>query len=32
MKINMPVTDVEYALTEHDSVVSKTDLRSCLKT
>jgi len=30
MKINMPVTDVEYALTEHDSVVSKTDLRGMI--
>ncbi|WP_396652154.1 methyl-accepting chemotaxis protein [Methylobacter tundripaludum] len=30
MKINRPVTDVEYALTEHDSVVSKTDLRGMI--
>jgi len=30
MKINMPVTDVEYALTEHDSVVSKTDLKGMI--
>ncbi len=27
MKINMPVTDVEYVLKEHDSIVSKTDLQ-----
>jgi len=26
LKLNLPVTDVEYSLTEHDSVVSKTDL------
>ena len=30
MKINMPVTDVEYVLTEHDSVVSKTDLKGMI--
>jgi methyl-accepting chemotaxis protein len=30
MKINMPVTDVEYVLTEQDSVVSKTDLRGII--
>jgi len=30
MKINMPVTDVEYALTEQDSIVSKTDLRGMI--
>jgi methyl-accepting chemotaxis protein len=30
MKINMPVTNVEYALTERDSVVSKTDLKGII--
>ena len=30
MKINTPVTDVEYSLTEHDSVVSKTDLKGMI--
>jgi len=30
MKINLPVTDVEYVLTERDSVVSKTDLRGII--
>jgi len=30
MKIDMPVTNVEYALTEHDSVVSKTDLKGII--
>jgi methyl-accepting chemotaxis protein len=30
MKINMPVTNVEHVLTEHDSVVSKTDLRGII--
>jgi methyl-accepting chemotaxis protein len=30
MKINMPVTDVEYVLVEQDSVVSKTGLRGII--
>ena len=30
MKINMPITDVEYVLTAHDSVVSKTDLKGMI--
>ena len=30
MKINMPVTDLEYTLTEHDSVVSKTDRKGMI--
>lgn len=30
MKINMPVTNVEYSLTESDSSVSKTDLKGML--
>jgi len=30
MKINMPVTDVEYSLTETDSIVSKTDLKGMI--
>jgi methyl-accepting chemotaxis protein len=30
MKINMPVTDVEYTLTETDSIVSKTDLKGMI--
>jgi len=30
MKINLPVTDVEYVLTERDSVVSKTDLKGII--
>jgi methyl-accepting chemotaxis protein len=30
MKINLPVTDVEYSLTELDSIVSKTDLKGII--
>jgi methyl-accepting chemotaxis protein len=30
MKINMPVTDTEYPLTESDSIVSKTDLKGII--
>ncbi|EGW20365.1 PAS domain-containing protein [Methylobacter tundripaludum] len=30
MKINIPVTDVAYNLAEHDSLVSKTDLRGMI--
>ncbi|MGZ5010566.1 MAG: methyl-accepting chemotaxis protein [Methylobacter sp.] len=30
MKKNLPVTDVEYSLTERDSVVSKTDLKGII--
>ena len=30
MKINQPVTDVEYVLTEKDSIVSKTDLKGII--
>lgn len=30
MKINTPVTNVEYALTEHDPIVSKTDLKGII--
>ncbi len=30
MKINMPVTDVEYILTDNDSLVSKTDLKGII--
>jgi len=30
MKINIPVTDVAYNLAEHDSIVSKTDLRGMI--
>ncbi|MDO9270068.1 MAG: methyl-accepting chemotaxis protein [Methylobacter sp.] len=30
MKINMPVTDTEYSLAEHDSIVSKTDLKGMI--
>ncbi|MGZ4954364.1 MAG: methyl-accepting chemotaxis protein, partial [Methylobacter sp.] len=30
MKINMPITNVEYALTETDSIVTKTDLKGII--
>lgn len=30
MKINMPVTNAEYILTENDSIVSKTDLKGII--
>lgn len=30
MKINIPVSNMEYALAEHDSVVSKTELRGII--
>lgn len=30
MKINMPITDVEHALAETDSIVTKTDLKGII--